>query len=167
MSLSRSMAASLHEWVDVFMFRSMQDLLQFLKESGLTIAHYSIFMRLYKGGPCGVSEIAEMLAVTKAAASQTVDKLMRQKLLARTEDAADRRFAHLTLTAKGRALTERCIDARTRWMNDLPLSAQQEQSVIFALRELTETARALQRTQAGQPRTRKPARKQPTKRPKR
>ena len=53
-----------------------------------------------------VSDAAAFLGVTKAAASQTVDKLVRRKWLRREEDQSDRRSARLSLTEAGRQLLE-------------------------------------------------------------
>jgi DNA-binding MarR family transcriptional regulator len=53
-----------------------------------------------------VGDAAAFLGVTKAAASQTVDKLVRRKWLRREEDQADRRSAKLSLTEAGRQLLE-------------------------------------------------------------
>ena len=54
-----------------------------------------------------VSDVAAFLGVTKAAASQTVDKLVRRRWLRREEDQADRRSARLSLSEAGRQLLEK------------------------------------------------------------
>lgn len=51
-----------------------------------------------------IGDVAAFLGVSKAAASQTVDKLVRRKWLRRTEEKADRRTANLSLTESGRRL---------------------------------------------------------------
>jgi len=51
-----------------------------------------------------VTDAAAFLGVTKAAASQTVEKLVRRKWLRREEDQADRRSARLSLTEAGERL---------------------------------------------------------------
>jgi hypothetical protein len=66
--LPQRLADAIHTWVDLFMFKSTQDLLQFLRENGLTMAHYSLFMKIDKVGSCGVTEIASLLDVSKPAA---------------------------------------------------------------------------------------------------
>jgi DNA-binding MarR family transcriptional regulator len=60
-----------------------------------------------------VSDAAAFLGVTKAAASQTVDKLVRRKWLKREVDRADRRSSRLSLTENGRQLLEGYEGART------------------------------------------------------
>jgi len=51
-----------------------------------------------------VGDIAVFLGVSAAAASKTVDKLVRRGYVERTEDAQDRRAAQLLLTASGRKM---------------------------------------------------------------
>jgi DNA-binding MarR family transcriptional regulator len=51
-----------------------------------------------------VGDVAAFLGVSKPAASQAVDRLVRRKWLRRTEGEADRRFAKLSLTDSGRRL---------------------------------------------------------------
>jgi DNA-binding MarR family transcriptional regulator len=51
-----------------------------------------------------ISDVAALLRVTKAAASKTVDKLVRRRLLRRSERTEDRRETQLSLTESGRRL---------------------------------------------------------------
>jgi len=148
MPLPQRLADAIHSWVDLFMFKSMQDLLQFLRENGLTMAHYSLFMQIDKVGPCGVTEIASLLDVSKPAASQMVDRLVEQGLVTRVEDMADRRYARVGLTSKGRALTAKSIAARYRWLDNLPaLTAEQQKTIIAGLDELTTAVSELQQSE--------------------
>jgi len=145
MTLPKQLAAAIYAWVDAFMFQAMQDLLQFLRDNGLTMAHYLLFMQIYKVGPCGVTEIASLLDVSKPAASQMVDRLVAQGLISRREDPADRRHTRIGLTSKGRALTLKCIAARYRWLDSLPaLTAEQQITIIAGLSELTIAVTQLQ-----------------------
>lgn len=52
----------------------------------------------------GVGDVATFLGVTKAAASKAVDKLVRRRLLRRSEGAEDRRETQLSLTESGRRI---------------------------------------------------------------
>lgn len=116
------------------MYRSMQDLLAFLRESGSSMAQYSVFMRLYKEGPCAISDLAETLGASRAAASQMVERLTQQGLVCRAEGATDRRFIRVELTPAGRELTQACIAARYRWLDDIPpLSAEQQAAIVTGL----------------------------------
>jgi len=102
--IKRKFSEVLHEWVEVFMHRSMRDSMLFWKESGLSFPQISTLMRLHYRGACGVSDVGGHLGVTLPAASQMVDKLAQQGLLERAEDPHDRRAKQLTLTTKGTAV---------------------------------------------------------------
>jgi len=58
------------------------------------------------------------------AAGQMVERLVQQGFLERTEDPYDRRTKQLTLTAKGRALAQKSIEARPA----MPLSSRSNPS---------------------------------------
>jgi len=136
----------LREWAEVFMRRSMRDFIRFTRDTGLSNPQISAMMRLYYRGGCGVSDIGSHLDVTSAAASQMVERLVQQGLLERAEDLHDRRVKQLTLTRKGRALIEKGIEARRRWLEELTtaLAPEQRQQIASALVCLTEAARRLE-----------------------
>ncbi len=59
-----------------------------------------------------ISDAATFLGVSPAAASKTVDKLVRRRLLRRAETQQDRRTSHLSLTETSRKLMDAYIAAR-------------------------------------------------------
>jgi DNA-binding MarR family transcriptional regulator len=67
-------------------------------------AHGFAFARI-SAGDATVLDIATHLGVTKQAASQLVEQLVRSGYVRRTSDPADGRRRVLTLTARGRACT--------------------------------------------------------------
>lgn len=133
----------IRDWSQVFMHRSMRDFKSFMDETGLSFSQVNILMRLFYGRSAGVSEIGDKLGVTSAAASQAVDRLVQIGLIERTELPQDRRAKRLELSRKGRALIEKGIEARSRWVNGLTsaLSTDQQEMIISALTLLTEAAR--------------------------
>jgi DNA-binding MarR family transcriptional regulator len=135
----------LQEWTEVFMNRSVRDFKRLMDESGLSHSQINTLMRLYYGGMCGVSDIGGHLRVTNAAASQMIDRMVMMNLLERSEDPDDRRAKRLTLTAKGKALVEKGIDARRAWMEALTtnLSVEQQAMIAEALTVLTKAAKDL------------------------
>jgi DNA-binding MarR family transcriptional regulator len=135
----------LQEWTELFMNRSVRDFKRLMDESGLSPSQINTLMRLYHGGMCGVSDIGGHLRVTNAAASQMVDRMVTMNLLERSEDPDDRRAKRLTLTAKGKALVEKGIDARRAWMETLTtnLSDEQQAMIAEALTVLTKAAKDL------------------------
>jgi len=131
------------DWAKVFMNRSMHDFKRFMEDTGLSFSHINILMRLYHGGNCGVSEIGEQMGITNAAASQTVDKLVQMGMIQRTEDPQDRRAKLLELTEAGRALIEKGVDLRGKWIETLTddLSVEEQEMITSALIILTKAAR--------------------------
>ena len=143
MSPAKVLAEVIREWSEVFMHRSMRDFKRFMDETGLSFSQINILMRLFHGGDTGISEIGDQLGVTNAAASQSVDRLVQLGLIKRTEDPIDRRAKRLELTPKGRALMEKGIEVRIKWVEGITtaLTPEQQESIISALNLLTEAAR--------------------------
>ena len=147
---SKRFSEVLHEWVKVFMQRSMRDFKHFMDEAELSPTQVNVLMRLHFGGRCDVSDIGTGLGVTNAAASQTVERLVQRGLLARSEDPVDRRVKRLTLTPQGENLVERSFEARRRWMDELTgvLPLEQQEEIAAALAILTEAAQKTASLQA-------------------
>jgi DNA-binding MarR family transcriptional regulator len=61
-----------------------------------------------------IGDIAKVLGVSDPAASKTVDRLVRRKLVRRTESEADRRANQLALTASGSRIIAEYEAARNR-----------------------------------------------------
>ena len=147
MAPSQQFAAVLREWSEVFMRRSMRDFTTFMRNSGLTMPQVSALFKLHYQGTCGVSDIADHLDVTSAAASQMVDRLVQQGLLERSTDPHDRRVKQLELTPLGSRLLEGSIEARVQWMAGLTtvLSPAEQETIVTALDLLTDAATRLER----------------------
>lgn len=128
----------LKEWSERFISRSMRDYMHFVKASGLSLSHFSILMHLYYRGANDISEMGEHLDITVPAASQLIKRLVDEQLVDRAESSQDRRVRQLTLTAKGRALIEKTIEARNHWIErlHLTLSKQQLEAISASLKEL-------------------------------
>ncbi len=143
---ANQLAAVLGKWIGVFMRQSMGELVQYAKESGLSMSQISALFRLYHTGACPISEIGAHLGFTNAAASQMVDRLVRQDLLERVEDLQDRRVKRLSLTPAGRQLVENGMQVRRRWMEQLSASIppEQREAVGSALNLLTDAALRLE-----------------------
>jgi len=143
MSAIKPFSEVLGEWAEVFMHRSFRDFKRFMDEAGLSPSQANALMRLYHGGLCGVSDIGGHLGISNAAASQMVERLVQMGLLVRNEDLLDRRARKLELTAEGRALVQRGIEARRAWMEALTvnLTSTQQEKIAEALSMLTEAAK--------------------------
>jgi DNA-binding MarR family transcriptional regulator len=135
----------LRQWAEVFMHRSIRDFREFSRLSGLSMSQLGVLLRLHRCGTCRVSDIAEHLGVTNAAASQLIDRLVQLDLLQRSENPSDRRNKSLVLTAKGQALVGEGIQAPQRWLQDLTatLTPDQQASIAGALAALIQAAQRL------------------------
>ena len=76
------------------------------KPEGLTIAQFRGLAYVNAYANCAPSELAEYLMLTRPAVTRLVDELVRRKLVARREDAADRRRQSLSVTASGRRMLD-------------------------------------------------------------
>ncbi|WP_213455059.1 MarR family transcriptional regulator [Rhizomonospora bruguierae] len=77
-----------------------------LAGTGLRLRFYRPLSALVAAGPCAQQELAEVLAITRPAASQLVDELVKPGLVRRDRDPHDRRRYALEVTEAGRtALT--------------------------------------------------------------
>jgi DNA-binding MarR family transcriptional regulator len=137
---------AMRDWVEMFMTRSMHDLMLFLKRSDLNMGQYGTLMRLYHRDHCGVSDVGTQLGITNAAASQLVDKLVQLGLVGRSEAAYDRRVRQLTLTEAGRALVAGSFNARLSWTRELAdsLTPERRAAIVQAMGYLIGAARALE-----------------------
>lgn len=145
MNDSSRFTSVLRSWAEVFMRRSIRDMMRFTRSTGLTMPQISTFMRIYHQGVCGVSDIGDYLGVTNAASSQMIHRMVEQDLLVRTEDPKDRRNRLISLTPKGEALLHDYIEARYHWLHELTaqLSPEDQKTIISALTLLTEAAERL------------------------
>jgi DNA-binding MarR family transcriptional regulator len=147
MPTSREFESALRAWASVFMRRSVHEFIVAMKDSGLSTSQLNTLMRLHYRGSCQVSGISDELGLTAAAASQIVDRLVGMGLIERSEDPKDRRVRQIRLTAKGRGLVGRGIEARIAWVHDLTrlIPSGELGTIIDVLGRLTQAADKLDR----------------------
>jgi DNA-binding MarR family transcriptional regulator len=112
-----------------------------IDESGLTFTQMKVLLTVAgeqsdEGAPAQ-KLVAEKLGLSLASASRAVDDLVRQGLVARTEDERDRRMRRLTPTAEGQGLADRVLAARLEGLGHFAASLSEHE------RELLEPALAL------------------------
>jgi len=74
-----------------------------------------------------IGDVAAFLGVSNTAASKAVDKLVRRRLLRRTEGHADRRASELSLTGEGRRLLSAYEAARDQKLTEIFGASMPEQ----------------------------------------
>ncbi len=141
MSRSEPLVALLQEWIGLEMRHSMHSLILFLKEHDLSMSQVGALFQI-QHGRTNVSDIAETMGVSLAAASQLLDRLVQQELVQRSEDPHDRRAKQLVLTDKGCRIVQKSMQARQKWVEDLAarLSPAEKEHVAAALKVLVDQA---------------------------
>jgi DNA-binding MarR family transcriptional regulator len=131
------------------MHQSMHDFRRLMEETGLSHSQISALFQLFHCGGCGVSDIGERLGITNAAASQITERLVQQGLILRAEAPHDRRYKRLVLTVAGRAVVEKGLGYRQRWVEDLTtaLTPEEQSVIVHALSLLTAAAGKLEAEQ--------------------
>jgi DNA-binding MarR family transcriptional regulator len=139
--------ATLHEWIEVFMRRSMRNFLLYSKESSLSMSQIGALFRIHKG-VSSVSDLGDDLGITRAAVSQMLERLVQQELILRSEDPHDRRAKQIVLTDKGHRILLESLQARQGWLGDLAgtLSASEKEQIIAALNILIDKANRLEQS---------------------
>lgn len=85
----------------------------------LTFAQFKLLRLVAMTDAHSIGDVASFLGVSNAAASKAVDKLVRRRLLRRTEGKADRRAIQLSLTDQSRRVVEAYEEARNKKMAGL------------------------------------------------
>ena len=137
--------STLVEWSEVYMHNSMSNFFHYSKESGLSMSQIGVLFQVLHKGNSAVSGIGEELGITCAAASQMLERLVKQGLILRSEDPSDRRMKQIVLTDKGRQVVQQSIYARQGWFGNLAsaLSESEKGQVITALNILIDKTNRL------------------------
>jgi DNA-binding MarR family transcriptional regulator len=94
--------------------RSAGDSLAIMIEAGLTMPQLVTLHILAHAAGRSVGNIAGCLRLSPPATSHLVDRLVKAKLVVRSEDPDDRRQKLLSITESGRSLVERINSVRSR-----------------------------------------------------
>jgi len=145
MRQSDPFVVTLQRWIEVFMHRSVRDIIGCARESGLSMSQLGALFQIHRAGSSGVTDLGDNLGVTSSAASQLLERLVLQGLILRSEDPSDRRVKQLVLTEKGLQVLQESIRARQSWLSDLAetLSDSEREAVIAALNILIDKANHL------------------------
>ncbi|WP_457559400.1 MarR family transcriptional regulator [Candidatus Harpocratesius sp.] len=128
----------LQKWLEIVMRLSMHNVILFSKKKNLSMSQISALMFIHRQNRCGISNLGSNLGITSAAASQMLDRLVKQQFITRQEDPNDRRVKKLTLTEKGKKILKESFQARQYWQKELikMLTPEEEEKVQIALKIL-------------------------------
>lgn len=115
----KELLMALHGWIGETMQHSMHDSVHYLKEKELSLSQCSTLFRIHCSEIHTVTDISEDLGISNAAASQMLDRMVQQGLIARIENPEDRRSKQLSLTDKGTSIVKETLNVRDAWMKEL------------------------------------------------
>jgi DNA-binding MarR family transcriptional regulator len=87
--------------------------LALMHDAAITLPQVLLMSRVERFGSASLSDLGEGSSTSAAALSQMVERLVRQGLLARAEDATDRRRKAIRTTPRARALLRKFAAARS------------------------------------------------------
>jgi DNA-binding MarR family transcriptional regulator len=108
-----------------------------VEEHDLTVEQFHI-LRHIRRGFTSVSELALAKNISRPAASQAVDGLVKKGFILREQGMRDRRVVRLALTPAGDALLDTIFEETRRWMMSVlaPLSDEELDRLVLALASL-------------------------------
>lgn len=86
--------------------------LELLNDAGLTIPQMLTLHALIANGSLAVSEVAQVIGLSRAATSQMVERMVQAKLVDRVEDERDRRHKQVSISPRGMELMRKLRDLR-------------------------------------------------------
>lgn len=126
-----------HEWMELFMHRSMHGYIHYAREKNLSRSMIGTLFHLSHRDHSGVTDLGEHLGVSSAAASQMLEHLAEEGLIQRSEDPDDRRMKKISLTEKGHQVMKDSVSARLCWLEELTESfSDKEKTQITTAMEL-------------------------------
>jgi len=107
----RILSTTIDEW--------MEQELREVTDDRVTTSQLKVLKLVARTNARRIGDVADFLAVSNAAASKAVDRLVRRGLIRRAEAASDRRAVELSLTPEGRTLLAQYEAATTQVLKDL------------------------------------------------
>lgn len=132
MSTKSDFLMTMEEWASVYFRRSLSEYFVYLKSAGISMQQAYALTYLHYNAPSKISELCEHMMVSAAAVSQMVDRLEKQNLVARISQAGDRRVRNVVLSEEGQEFVRQSIEARRRWVKDVPAELSEEQLAQIA-----------------------------------
>ena len=135
---------TLHGGMEGVLVQIIQSFMNAMKQHGLSTPQIHALMYIFHAGQCQVSDISALADVSNPAASQLVERLVKQGLVDRREDPKDRRNKLLTLSEKGKGLLHESVMSN-RYLTEIMavLSPEQRQAVHEAFMLLAQTSQQI------------------------
>jgi len=148
MSSDEDAAAAILEQVPVAM-RAIRARMREGRPAGISVAQFRALLYVRRHTGCGLSDLAEHLGTSVPAASELVSRLVREELLVRETDPAERRRIRLTLSAEGSRQLDHARSAAVDWLRArvATLDPARQRALVAALADLRSLVEA--RPEAG------------------
>jgi DNA-binding MarR family transcriptional regulator len=86
-----------------------------MEQFDISVGQFHVLRHIRKG-LTSIRDIADARQISRPAISQEVDLLVEKGLITRQQEADDRRFVHLALTAEGEVLLNKLFALNRAWM---------------------------------------------------
>lgn len=108
-----------------------------LTKGDLAISHILVVDVLSEKGPCTMGELAKALNYTMSAATAIIDRMIKQGLVTRDRDKADRRVVRVSLVSKGKVIEKKIHEFRRSVTEDLysTLTAKEKKDYLKIVRK--------------------------------
>lgn len=112
-----------------------------LLKSDVTVAEWVVMRQMYGREAMAPSELADLIGMTRGAASKLVDRLVSKGLVTRKDRTDDRRFQEIALTARGRKLVPALAALADRNDEELfaPLTKSERETLLATLKKLVQS----------------------------
>jgi MarR family 2-MHQ and catechol resistance regulon transcriptional repressor len=109
-----------------------------IEDSGLCASDFAVMEALLHKGPLPVNALGKLVLLTSGSMTAAVDRLTERGLVARSEDANDRRVRVVALTAEGRRLIKPVFARHQSDLDDVAavLTAHERATLVSLLRKL-------------------------------
>jgi DNA-binding MarR family transcriptional regulator len=137
MSSEEDAAGAILEHVPVAM-REIRARMREGRPPGISVAQFRALLYVRRNAGCGLSDLAEHLGTSVPAASELVSRLVREELLERETDPAERRRIRLTLSAEGSGQLDKARSAVVDWLRErvATLEPGRQHALVAALADL-------------------------------
>jgi len=138
--MSLELSNVLHDWADLATRQSMENNRRFMHAQGYSFAQMNSLFFIHHHEQGNINKLACHLGISKAGASQMIERLVESGLVNRDEDPQDRRTKRLSLTEEGQALIDNARIARHSWIDEFCacISEDEKAPMAVALNSLVE-----------------------------
>ena len=113
---------------------------EILADFGITPPQFSALLTLIQNGDMTIGELGEKMYLACSTATDLVDRMERNGLVARKRDTNDRRVIRLRVLERGHQMLEEVMQARRRYLSGVleRVSSEETASMVVALDHLAE-----------------------------